>query len=203
MPKLGDFVVDVPSAIIAQGRSDFAQLGEQYNSVDLFVIEISGDMAEPLMGVVISPLFKQKSILRYLIYSKLLLANIHIYVYMYMYDITEKMNTPVLFIALDMDASTNDFGKQDTTWELPLRSSLMSCTKGDFGLKQYNALYNNISQTTSISLIHNDDGNIEYIFAQMCGFCPYEQRSYKRFLGHQRMQAEYFQRQTKYTQIQL
>ncbi|ETO15066.1 hypothetical protein RFI_22298 [Reticulomyxa filosa] len=90
---------------------------------------------------------------------------------MYMYDITEKMNTPVLFIALDIDASTNDFGKQDTTWELPLRSSLMSCTKGDFGLKQYNALYNNISQTTSISLIHNDDGNIEYIFAQMCGFC--------------------------------
>ncbi|ETO32754.1 hypothetical protein RFI_04364 [Reticulomyxa filosa] len=81
------------------------------------------------------------------------------------------MNTPVLFIALDMDASTNDFGKQDITWELPLRSSLMSCAKGDFGLKQYN----NISQTTSISPTHNDnnnndDGNIEYTFAQMCGF---------------------------------
>ncbi|ETO32753.1 hypothetical protein RFI_04363 [Reticulomyxa filosa] len=57
--KSEDFVVNVPSAIIAQGRSDFAQLGEQYNSVDLFVIEISGDMAEPLMGVVIPPLFKQ------------------------------------------------------------------------------------------------------------------------------------------------
>ncbi|ETO11644.1 hypothetical protein RFI_25732 [Reticulomyxa filosa] len=53
-----NFFVNVPEAIIAGGRSAFAQYGAQYNSVDLFVIEIDGDFAELLTGSVIPPLFK-------------------------------------------------------------------------------------------------------------------------------------------------